>query len=160
MRGYTNGYIEHRLFDWQIDRLVGWWVFVWLLIDNPFSLTVAQGSIQPLTEMSTRNQGGLHVGLTSLPPSVSRLSRQCTCVYVSQSYGFTFFNILYIYIYVCVCVCACVCVCVGAWRQAPLLVGSLLGPKDRTVCYFRNVSALRDIPAYTAFPSYRCENLS
>jgi hypothetical protein len=41
---------------------------------------MALGLTQPLTEMSTRNlpwgKGGQHVGLTTLPPSVSRLSRQ------------------------------------------------------------------------------------
>jgi hypothetical protein len=47
---------------------------------------MALWSIQPLTEMSTRNlpgggggggvNGGRHVGLTTLPPSVSQLSRQ------------------------------------------------------------------------------------
>jgi hypothetical protein len=48
---------------------------------NPSSRTMALGSTQPLTEMSTRNlpggvKGGWHVGLTTLLPSVSRLSRQ------------------------------------------------------------------------------------
>jgi hypothetical protein len=47
--------------------------------------TMALGSTQPLTEMSTRNlkkrnlgvKCGRRVGLTTLPPSVSRLSKQC-----------------------------------------------------------------------------------
>ena len=40
---------------------------------NPFGRTIALGSTQPLTEMSTRNiswgKGGRCVGLTTLPPS-------------------------------------------------------------------------------------------
>jgi hypothetical protein len=44
-------------------------------LHNPFSRTMALGSTQPLTEMSTRNiswgKGGRCVGLTTLPPSTS-----------------------------------------------------------------------------------------
>jgi hypothetical protein len=46
---------------------------------NPSSCTMALWSTQPLTEMSTRNLPGGKVrqrfGLTTSPPSVSRLSR-------------------------------------------------------------------------------------
>jgi hypothetical protein len=65
------------------DRVPMRWIF--FNVPNPSSRTMALGSTQPLTEMSTRNFLG--VGLTTSPPSVSQLSRKCRNLSVSQSYG-------------------------------------------------------------------------
>jgi hypothetical protein len=76
---------------------------------NPSSRTMALGSTQPLTEMSTRNlpggvKDGQHIRLATLMPSVSRLSRKMweprhlTTLWTFMAChgdSFTFYNMLF-----------------------------------------------------------------
>jgi hypothetical protein len=64
-------------------------------LPNPSSRTMALGSTQPLIKMSTRDilgmflgvKGGQRVRLTTLLPAVSRLSRKCGNLNISQTSG-------------------------------------------------------------------------
>jgi hypothetical protein len=60
-------------------------------LSNPSSRIMVMGLIQPLTEIKTLNcflgvERGRCVRLTISPQSVSRLSRQCEILCISQSY--------------------------------------------------------------------------
>jgi hypothetical protein len=72
---------DHVLMRWICSNL-----------SNPSGCSIALGSTQPLTEMSTRNlkketwglKGGRHVGLTTLLQSISHLSKKCGSLDISE----------------------------------------------------------------------------
>jgi hypothetical protein len=70
----------------ELDSRWCHWTFYW---PNPSSCTLALGSTQPLTDMSTRNppEGKeRHVRL-NISPSTVKLSRKCGNLDASQAYG-------------------------------------------------------------------------
>jgi hypothetical protein len=76
---------------WKIAGSIPDEVIVFFNLRNPSSRSMALGSTQPLTEMSTRNlpraKGRPARRLTTSMPPVSRLARECGSLDISQPCG-------------------------------------------------------------------------
>jgi hypothetical protein len=73
------------------DQLTIRWIFFFFNLPKPSSRTMALGSSQPLTEMSTRIllglKGGWHIGLTLAAICEPIVYTKCGSLDVSQPYG-------------------------------------------------------------------------
>jgi hypothetical protein len=87
----THSWLEHYATHRKVARSSPEEVIGLFNVPNPSSRTVDLGSTQPPTEISTRNfpggKGRRRMRLTITPPFVSRLSRKCESLDVSQTCG-------------------------------------------------------------------------